>query len=318
MAKLAIGVDLGATKIISALIDLSGKILKKGRINTEAQLGRTRVQENLLLAIEGVRNGEAVGIGVGSPGQIDFRTGVVIGATPNISDWIGVNIKSLVEKRFNLQCIVDNDVNAMLLGEYAYGAGRGFRDLVGITLGTGVGGALILGGELYRGHAFAATEIGHMSINFDGIPCGCGGVGCIEEYGSGRAMVREAKRLIEEGETTSLTKMTGGNLSTLTAELISQAHRAGDELATRVIEQVGTWIGYGVANLINLLNPERVIVGGGLAKIGEVFFRFIRNGARERALLAGFNTTDIVPTELDDHSALLGAASLVWMEMMRK
>ncbi len=318
MVRLAVGVDLGATKIISALVNSSGEVLKKEKVNTEAQLGRTKVEENLLLAIEKAGTGQVAGVGIGSPGQIDFRTSVVMGACPNISGWVGVNIKALVEKEFNVRCIVDNDANAMLLGEYTYGAGRGFKDLVGLTLGTGVGGALILGGELHRGHAFAAGEIGHTSIKFDGIPCRCGGIGCLEEYGSGRAMVREARRLIDEGETTILTQLAGRDFMTLTSELISQAHQKGDELAGRVIEQIGTRIGYGIANLINLLNPERVIIGGGLAKIGEVLLTSIRKGAHERALPATFRTTEIVPAELGDHSALLGAASLVWAEVAKK
>lgn len=311
MAKLVIGIDLGATKIISALIDSSGKILRKERIDTEARLGRTRVKKNILLAIESVKDREVEGVGVGSPGQIDFRTGVVIGATPNIPDWIGVNIKSLVEKSFNLKCLVDNDANVMLLGEYRYGVGMGFKDLAGLTLGTGVGGALILGGKIYRGHAFAATEIGHMSIKYDGIKCRCGGIGCLEEYGSSRALVREARRMIEEGKTTILRQLTGGNLSNLTSEFISQAHHKGDEVAIKVIEQVGAWIGYGVANLINLLNPELIVLGGGLVKIGDLLLRAIRDGARERSLPASFQSTQILPAKLGDDSALLGAATLV-------
>lgn len=311
----AVGCDMGATKIISCVVDSDGKVGYECRFPTEAAVGPEKVGGNLISAIKetlsNCKDKNIFGIGIGTPGQINFETGEVLGSAPNIPGWTGVNVKELIESEFDYPCVVDNDVNAAIWGEFLYGAGKGCKDIVGITLGTGIGGAVIADGKLYRGSKFCGGELGHISLKYDGIPCRCGGIGCFEEYCSSRGIKRMAISKLKSKKRSLLVSMVEGDLKKITSELVTQAYHKGDEIAKAVIRETGRLTGYALSIIINILNPEKIIIGGGIATIGDFLFNAIRDGAKERSLPVPYSQVSIVPAKLGVMAGAIGAGSLI-------
>lgn len=311
-----IGVDLGGTNTKVGLVSRKGKIIAERDLITKDYKGRQELIGAIISGIEelmlrrGLRKTDLLGIGIGMPGLVDIERGVVHYLV-NIPGWNNVSVARLFEEHYEVPTSLDNDVNVMALGELVFGAGRGTKNMLCITLGTGVGGALIIDGKLYRGSTLSAGEIGHMPINIDGPRCNCGGFGCLERYVGSQFIAKSAVDCIKKGEKTSIPKLVNDRLSEITPEVISEAARYGDKLAVRIWQDTGRYLGIALAGAVNLLNPERIVIGGGVAGAGKVLFDAIRAGIKQRAMKLPAKTVKVVRAELGENAGVIGASVLV-------
>ncbi len=312
---LFIGIDLGGTKISTALVDPSGRIVARDYRETLAAKGQKVVVERMVDAARrvmdeaGVVPSQVIGVGVGSPGPIDSRTGVVT-APPNLPGWRDVPLKQLIEEKLGLPTFLENDANAAALGEYRFGAGQGVQNMIYVTVSTGIGGGLILNGQLYGGATGAAGEIGHMTVLPWGPYCGCGNRGCLEALASGTAIAREGRELVRRGVPTLIAELAEGNPERVTAKLVAEAAHRGDIEAQEILREAMAYLGVGMANLVNLFNPELIVIGGGLTKLGEELFGPVRRAIERRAFPAAARVVHVVPAQLGDDVGVLGAAAV--------
>ena len=311
-----IGIDVGGTNVKIALVDGEGKIIYSNSVPTYAQMGYEYTVNNIKQAIRDLMKEtntdakEIEGIGFDFPGQVDYKTGVVKLA-PNIPGWINVPIAQMIEEEFNNPTRIDNDVRCAALGELKFGAGKGCENFVCITVGTGIGSGLVINGQLVRGAANAAGEIGHIKLQMNGGPiCGCGDTGCLEAFASGPSIVAMAQEYLKGGKSTKFREMAGAD-GEITPYIVAKAAEAGDPVAKRIFEIVGTYIGMGLVSVINLLNPEKVIIGGGVAAAGDLLLDPIRKTIKERAMVVAGNSVEIVPAELGNSAGVIGASMLV-------
>lgn len=311
-----IGIDVGGTNVKIALVDGEGKIIYSNSVPTYAQMGYEYTVNNIKQAIRDLMKEtntdakEIEGIGFDFPGQVDYKTGVVKLA-PNIPGWINVPIAQMIEEEFNIPTRIDNDVRCAALGELKFGAGNGCENFVCITVGTGIGSGLVINGQLVRGAANAAGEIGHIKLQMNGGPiCGCGDTGCLEAFASGPSIVAMAQEYLKGGKSTKFREMAGAD-GEITPYIVAKAAEAGDPVAKRIFEIVGTYIGMGLVSVINLLNPEKVIIGGGVAAAGDLLLDPIRKTIKERAMVVAGNSVEIVPAELGNSAGVIGASMLV-------
>ncbi len=319
VARYAIGVDLGGTKVATALTDIHGHILQRAEVPTGAREGAEAVISRIVESIRTVMNTvvdgrkvspeEVLGIGIGSPGPLDARRGIVL-AAPNLK-WENVPICDPIAETFGLPTYLDNDASLAAMAESRFGAGKGVENMIYMTVSTGIGGGIIINGRIYRGSHGNAGEIGHMTIKSDGPRCGCGNFGCLEALASGTAIAREAAEGIRTGMTTSLREKANGDPAKVTARLVGEALREGDSFAREVIHQAANYLGIGLANLVDIFDPEIIVIGGGVSRIGEELFEPARETMRERALPAVVKDVKIAPALLGGDSGVLGAASLV-------
>ncbi len=309
MQDMVVGVDLGGTNIKAGAVSSGGEMLFRSRMSTDASAGPERVADRIGMAVrdclEGVEGGRerTAGVGVGSPGPLDPATGVVW-AAPNLPGWTNVPLRRMVQDRVGLPCEVENDANAASLAEQWMGAGRGAASLVLLTLGTGIGGGIVLGGKVWHGFGGVAGEIGHMSINPDGPRCNCGGRGCIEAYASAPAMVRRMREAIAGGRRTTLSGQGEG----LSARAIHEAALAGDAAARENMRMTGFYLGVAICNIMNVLNPEVVVLSGGVAAAGEMLLRPIRETVEERTMEAVRRNVRICFAALGEDAGVIGAA----------
>ena len=311
-----IGIDVGGTNVKIALVDGEGKIIYSNSVPTYAQMGYEYTVNNIKQAIRDLMKEtntdakEIEGIGFDFPGQVDYKTGVVKLA-PNIPGWVNVPIAQMIEEEFNIPTRIDNDVRCAALGELKFGAGKGCENFVCITVGTGIGSGLVINGQLVRGAANAAGEIGHIKLQMNGGPiCGCGDTGCLEAFASGPSIVAMAQEYLNGGKSTKFREMAGAD-GEITPYIVAKAAEAGDPVAKRIFEIVGTYIGMGLVSVINLLNPEKVIIGGGVAAAGDLLLDPIRKTIKERAMVVAGNSVEIVPAELGNSAGVIGASMLV-------
>lgn len=311
-----IGIDVGGTNVKIALVDGEGKIIYSNSVPTYAQMGYEYTVNNIKQAIRDLMKEtntdakEIEGIGFDFPGQVDYKTGVVKLA-PNIPGWVNVPIAQMIEEEFNIPTRIDNDVRCAALGELKFGAGKGCENFVCITVGTGIGSGLVINGQLVRGAANAAGEIGHIKLQMNGGPiCGCGDTGCLEAFASGPSIVAMAQEYLKGGKSTKFREMAGAD-GEITPYIVAKAAEAGDPVAKRIFEIVGTYIGMGLVSVINLLNPEKVIIGGGVAAAGDLLLDPIRRTIKERAMVVAGNSVEIVPAELGNSAGVIGASMLV-------
>lgn len=311
-----IGIDVGGTNVKIALVDGEGKIIYSNSVPTYAQMGYEYTVNNIKQAIRDLMKEtntdakEIEGIGFDFPGQVDYKTGVVKLA-PNIPGWVNVPIAQMIEEEFNIPTRIDNDVRCATLGELKFGAGKGCENFVCITVGTGIGSGLVINGQLVRGAANAAGEIGHIKLQMNGGPiCGCGDTGCLEAFASGPSIVAMAQEYLKGGKSTKFREMAGAD-GEITPYIVAKAAEAGDPVAKRIFEIVGTYIGMGLVSVINLLNPEKVIIGGGVAAAGDLLLDPIRKTIKERAMVVAGNSVEIVPAELGNSAGVIGASMLV-------
>lgn len=315
MKKYIIGVDLGGTKIATVLTDLCGKILGRGELATEARCGQDAVIENvfksvdMVLAKTHVSTDEVIGLGIGSPGPLDAQSGVVLEA-PNLG-WENVPIRDILQERYNVPVYLENDANAAGLAEQRFGAGRGSDYLLYVTVSTGVGGGIIVHGSAYQGAHGIAGEIGHIAIDPEGPLCNCGSTGCLEAFASGTGLVRRSITAIEAGAKTKVTDMVDGDLSKVTAITLAEAARSGDEFAIDMYKSVGRYLGIGLASIVNFMDPEVIVIGGGLSKSADLFFDEIRKTINARAFKAAAEKVKIVRSELGGDVGTLGSVAVV-------
>ncbi|MFZ3386267.1 MAG: ROK family protein, partial [Candidatus Hydromicrobium sp.] len=237
--------------------------------------------------------------------------GGVIHIAPNIPGWINTYIAKELEDELKLNVFLENDANAAALGEWWLGAGRDVDNLVLLTLGTGVGGGIIIGGEVLHGARNTAGEIGHMIIREGGLLCGCGNRGCLEAYVSARSVVKRTLAAIKEGKKTILTDLVKNKLEDITCKLVYDTARKGDSLCKLVVEETGRYLGIGIANIVNIINPEMIILGGGMAKAGDLIFEPVRKYAREHSFTAAMEGVKIVPAALGVNAGAMGAVAFV-------
>ena len=314
-----LAIDLGGTKIRTAVISNEGQIIAKDYCLTLADEGREAVTGRILFAIDhllSLRNidlSQLHSISIAAAGAINLDKGVIT-SSPNIPGWYNVPLREIVKSKYGVDTFLINDANAAALGEHEFGVGRGVNNLILLTVGTGIGGGIIIDGKLYSGPSGSAGEIGHMTIDVNGPRCNCGNTGCLETLASGTAVAREAIKRIKQGERSSLTEIVGGEIENITGEKVSVAAQGGDSLALEVISQAATYLGIGMVNLVNIFNPEMIIVGGGVAKMGDLLLNPARQVVRERAFKLSAEAVRIVPTQLGDDSGLLGAAVFAFQQ----
>jgi glucokinase len=259
--KLILGVDLGGTKIATALATAQGEIIAREYSPTPAQSGPDAVIDSMLTAIEKtisagkLKPSQLLGVGIGAAGIIDSDNGKVI-FSPNLPGWHEVPLRDAIQQRFGIPAYMGNDANLAALGEWCFGLRKKVANLIYITVSTGIGGGIIANGKLYTGACGAAGEIGHMIIDVDGPQCNCGNVGCWEALASGTALAREAARHITQGADTSIIKLVNGDMSKIDARVVYLAAQQGDELAKELISRLGYYLGIGLVNLVNIFNPE--------------------------------------------------------------
>lgn len=312
--RYAVGVDLGGTKILTALVGETGEVAGRERVATP-QRGPEAVVEAIAGTVRAVLSGvnppDVLGVGVGAPGPMNPGTGVVY-QPPNLEGWHDVPLADLLAARMRMPAHVENDANAAAVGEWWKGAGRGVSDLIYLTVSTGVGGGIIIGDRLVHGVSGTAGEIGHMTIEVNGPRCVCGNTGCLEALVSGTAIARMTREAIAAGRPTAILDLAGGDPSGVTAEIVDRAARRGDALAREIFERAGFYLGVGVANLLNLFNPARIIIGGGVSKAGDLLFEPTRRTVRLRAFERPARDAEIVPAQLGDDVGAVGAAAVVF------
>jgi glucokinase len=321
-ANPVLAVDLGGTKMIIAVISADGRILARERCLTLAEEGPQSVITRLfaviddILGTQGMSPSQLSGICLGVAGVIDIKRGWLVSG-PHLPGWSNVPLRDMVKEKYGIPSFLLNDASAAALGEHRYGAGQGTKDLILLTVGTGIGGGIIIDGRLYQGAVGTAGEIGHMTIDVNGTRDVCGNVGCLETLVSGPAIAAEVRRRLENGEKSSLREMANGRLEDITAEAVGAAARSQDALALSVISRVGTYLGVGLVNVVNIFNPEMIIIGGGVAGMGDMLLEPARRVVAERAFPLSARTVRIVPARLGDEAGLLGAAAYARESVMQ-
>ena len=307
--QIIVGLDLGGTNIKSGVGLRDSTIIWESVQPTDATASPEKILNDLAIAAQQAlkvakqQNGNPIAIGVGTPGSVDVQNGFLKGGTPNFKSWKNVPIKAELEKILQLPVYVDNDANMMAYGEFRFGAGRGKNKIVTITLGTGIGGGIVLDGKLFRGHNCAGSEIGHMSICYNGKKCRCGGTGCWEVYASATAMLENFRQWSDGREVTNTKE-------------IFQLYHDGDAVARRVVEQEIEMVAVGTASVINIFNPEIFIIGGGVSEAGDWFIEKIRERVKDYAMPEALKGVQIVRAQLGNRAGWLGAAIFALEEQL--
>jgi glucokinase len=318
-ARYIVGLDLGGTNIVAGAMPEDGsRMIALQAEPTRADQGADAVVERIARIIEtviadtitetGVKRRDFIGIGIGSPGPLDREKGLVI-VTPNLG-WTDFPLRDRVSSAVGLPATLDNDANCATVGEWWQGAARGRRNVVGLTIGTGIGGGLILDGRLYHGSSDVAGEIGHTTIDSTGRRCKCGNYGCLEAYASGPAIAERAREALESGiDDSILPGLVEGNLEMITAQTVYDAAKQGDLVAREVVRDTARFLGTGIANLLNIFNPDVVVIAGGVTQAGASLFEPLRAEVRRRAFKPAVDACQIVPGSLPGSAGVVGAVA---------
>jgi glucokinase len=317
-----IGVDLGGTKIAAAALDpATGELAGALVVPTEAHEGPQAVIARVARVVGRVREGlglargDVAGVGVGVPGYINPATGTTL-LLPNLPGaWRGLPAGDMLREQTGMPTALINDARAFVLAEAAQGAGRGAHAVVGLTLGTGIGGGIAIDGRLLLGISGSAGEAGHMTIDPDGPPCNCGSNGCLEQFASGPAISALGVKAVLHGATTCLSEIVAGDLNAITPETIREAAERGDAVAQEILRRSGSYLGVGVANLVTTLSPNRVILGGSVARLGRWLFEPVEAMVRQRVRAVPVDEVAIVPAALGGDAGVIGAA--IWAAQQR-
>ena len=310
MNEVLAGIDIGGTKIAVALETVGRERVATRFLPTQSEAGPFAVLEDVSRAIEEMldENGDCklVSIGVGSPGPLDMEKGLILSPS-NMRDWDRFPIVGILGERFKVPVMLDNDANAAALGEYIYGAGRGYKNIVYITASTGIGGGIIINGEIFHGVSHGAGEIGHTVVLPDSdIRCYCGTVGCLEAVCAGARIARRAQERLSNGEPSLINEMVR-DVEEVTAKTVIEAARRKDRLATEIWDDACRYLSVGVANIFTLLAPEAVVIGGGMAAAGEMLFEPLRRITPQFVSMIPHEKINIVPAELGTESGICGA-----------
>ena len=311
-----VGVDMGGTKILASVVNSAGRIISRSKTATRADKDAHEVIDRIARCVRkaigqtGLESTQIQAMGIGAPGPLDPETGVVIFA-PNLG-WSNVPLKSELEAITGIPTFVENDVNLCTLGESASGVGRGVKSLVGIFVGTGIGGGIILDGKLFRGASDTAGEVGHIIVRSDGPRCGCGNLGCLEAVASRTAITRQLRKaILKHGKTSILLKLNAGNLDLIRSSTLAKAVHRGDKLTAKVMRRTQKYLGIGVASIINFLNPEMIVLGGGVIEaMGDGFLDGIRSVTAKHVLPNTMDGVQIVGAKLGDNAGVIGGAVL--------
>lgn len=300
-SKFIFGIDLGATNVKIGFLDSKGRILKRANLATKSLPGKVKLLGKIVETIHkilkenGLQRKDILGIGLGLPGPVNFKEGIV-DYLPNIAGWKKFPIKKWLSSKTGIPTFVDNDVNLICLAEQRMGAGRNSSNMICMTLGTGVGGGIIINKSLYRGTSFCAGEIGHMPIMENGPRCNCGGKGCLERFVGNKYILEQAKKTF------------GKNIS---LEKLALLAKSGNAKAVSIWQGVGRHIGIALTGVINLLNPDRVVIGGGVANAGKVLFDEIERTIKSMAMPTQGHAVKVVKAKLADNAGIFGAMLLV-------
>lgn len=315
-APYLLGHDIGGTKLAVSVADRDGRILHKVRRPTEAARGPEAVVASLVdmsrevMARASLATADVAGVGVSCGGPLDTETGVVY-APPNLPGWDEVPLKAWLESALALPAFVENDANASALAEWSFGAGRGFRHMVYMTMSTGIGGGIILDGRLYRGPGDTAGEVGHMAIVEDGPACGCGRRGCLESLCSGPSIARRAREKARATPGSLMADLAGGDLAGITAETVMAAARQDDPCAREIVDETARYMAVGLGNIVNILNPEIIVIGTILVKARDLLLEPIRNYLRSETWPRVYDTVRVVPAGLGDAVGDLAAIAVI-------
>jgi glucokinase len=305
--RVVAGIDIGGTKIAVALESHAGDRVAADRLPTQVELGPESNLVNISKTLEKMlseTNSDLSAIGVVSPGPIDIERGLILSPI-NLLGWDEFPIVEKLEKRFSVPVSFDNDANAAGLGEYFYGAGRGFKDVFYVTISTGIGGAIICNGQIYHGVDASAGEVGHTVVKQGGVRCRCGVEGCLETIASGLSIARRMKEKLAQGNGN-----VGENLSEITAETVVEAVRKGDRTACDIWAETVRYLGIGIGNAITLIAPEAVIIGGGVASAGELLLEPLRREIAKNVSMMPIEKVKILQASLGSESGVCGALML--------
>lgn len=313
MSHNTIGIDLGGTNIKAAIFNNEFMTLTEKSIPTEAAKGPNHVMDRIIetifemIQITKLSLSDISCMGMGIPGLLDPYEGISI-FSPNFPDWENIHVVNKMKAIFNFPTFIDNDVRMNLYGEWRYGSGIGYQNLMLITLGTGLGSGIINEGKVVYGKTSSAGEIGHMNMYREGRPCKCGSSGCLGRYVSAVGMVNTLIERLNEGQTSVIQEWVGQDPSKMTAKMISEAYDLGDQLAIEVMHDTGRLLGFGLSNVINLLNPEMIIVGGGMSAAGDRLLNIVRETTAKHALKLSSQACKIQEARLGGRAGMIGAA----------
>jgi glucokinase len=319
-----VGVDLGGTNIVAGAMSEDGAHHFAVRsIPTTSEQGADAVADRIVALVEGVildamaetdaHRRDFIGIGVGAPGPLDRERGVVIVA-PNLG-WRDYPLLDRITERLGMSATLDNDANCATVGEWWQGAAKGGRNVVGMTIGTGIGGGLIVDGTLFHGSSDVAGEIGHTTIDLNGRHCKCGNYGCLEAYASGPAIATRAREVLMREETASLLpSLAGGQLEQITAQTVYDAAQRGDAVASEIVRDTARYLGAGVANLLNIFNADVVVIAGGVTQAGDALFGPLQAEVKRRAFRPAVEAARIVPGALPGTAGVVGAVATFKMK----
>ncbi len=308
------GIDLGGTKILVLIADAEGNVLGTARFPTLATQGPESVIERIVDAVHAaaaeaqVKTSALVGAGVSAPGPIDTAEGVITDP-PNLPGWHNVPLARILTERLGITVVLENDANCGAVGEHRFGAGRGYRHMLFVTISTGIGGGIIIDNELYEGASGAAGEVGHIGVSVDGPACGAGHVGCLEAFASGTAIAARAREMIAAGGLPRTARIAERE-PPLSAKSVQMASEQGEAEAGAIIARAGRYLGIGLASLINVFNPQAIVLGGGLTNMGDAILGPAVETARTRSFAQSFVDVRIVEGELGERVAALGAIAV--------
>lgn len=307
-----IGIDVGGTKVLGGVVDENGRVVASAKRDTPRQGGRVLTQTIADIARELMSKNDISSVGVCAAGFVSSDRKTML-ATPNIADWNGVDLDRELTGLIGISVIIENDANAAAWGEAKFGAGRNQEHIMMLTVGTGIGGGIVMNGSLYRGAFGIAAEFGHMRVVPDGHVCGCGGRGCFEQYASGTALLRHAREAVNANPeiARNLLSRGDGTVAGLTGSIIMEAARDGDPVALAAFTTTGQWLGAGIATLSVLLDPSCVVIGGGVIQAGEILLAPTREALERTMPFAGRHPyPQIVAAELGDEAGLVGVSDL--------
>jgi glucokinase len=310
--SLTIGIDVGGTKVLGGVVDESGKVLTTARKDTPRQGGSALTQTIADVAKELLQQHSVASVGVSAAGFVSSDRKTML-ATPNIADWNGVDLDHQLVELIGLPVVIENDANSAAWGEAKFGAGKNQNHMMMLTVGTGIGGGIVVNGALYRGAFGIAAEFGHMRVVPEGHICGCGARGCFEQYASGNALLRHAREAINASPEVArnLLSRGDGTVAGLTGQAITEAARDGDPVALAAFNTTGQWLGAGIASLAVLLDPACVVIGGGVIDAGEILLKPTRESLERNMPFAGKHPyPEIIAAQLGNEAGLVGVADL--------
>lgn len=313
MSDYLIGVDLGGTNVSVGVVDRSGKVITKHAMPLGDPKTRQDVLDGIYKATEdtlkraGMKTEQILALGIATPGTLDIERGVVILAN-NIPEWNDVPLRDLMKKRFDVPTVLENDAAAAAWGEYWVGAGREVSSMVMLTLGTGIGGGIILDGKLWHGFKDSAAELGHVTIDYNGRKCACGNTGCLEAYASANSTVRRFIEAVKSGRDSNLERLVQEHPEQITSKLIYEEALKGDVLCRRTMEETGFFLGVGIVTILHFLNTARVVLAGGLINAGPMLMDPVKRTVQERAVSRCQEDVEIVFARLGEDAGCIGAA----------